>query len=264
MQTIIRAQCIDQTLRLTHTPKIASGGVNDVTIDFTFCSLWDTFPDKCVVFRRQEGAPIHMLMQGNQCVIPREALQDPGQLFVSVFAVNDGVTRTTEEVQIRVLRGAITEGTVPTDPTPTLYERLLEILDVQTMDIDGAMSEESTNPLQNCIITLAFKRISEQFATMSERVDTLRQQATEQLQEISGKIPIVDADLDEESENAIQNKVVAEVVNMVVLILEGMQEDIDTIRQLPAVTTADNGKLLQVVDGAWAAAAIANAEEVSF
>ncbi len=253
MQTIIRAQCIDQTLRLTHTPKIASGGVNDVIIDFTFCSLWDTFPDKCVVFRRQEGAPVHILMQGSQCVIPREALQDPGQLFVSVFAVNDGVTRTTEEVQIRVLRGAITEGTVPTDPTPTLYERLLEILDMQTLDIDDAMSETSANPVQNKVITAAYK----QAAAQLQAVDA-------QLQEISGKIPIVDAELDEESENAIQNKVVAEVVNLVVLITEGLQESIDQIRQLPAVTKADNGKLLQVADGAWAAVAIANAEEVSF
>ena len=33
---------------------------------------------------------------------------------------------------------------------------------------------------------------------------------------------------------------------------------------LPAVTSDDNGKFMTVVDGAWAAEAIPNAEEASF
>lgn len=33
---------------------------------------------------------------------------------------------------------------------------------------------------------------------------------------------------------------------------------------LPAVTAADNGKILRVVDGAWAAASLQNAEEAAF
>lgn len=35
-------------------------------------------------------------------------------------------------------------------------------------------------------------------------------------------------------------------------------------KELPAVTTADNGKFLRVVNGAWAAAEIANANGGSF
>ena len=37
-----------------------------------------------------------------------------------------------------------------------------------------------------------------------------------------------------------------------------------TIREVPAVTTTDNGKFLRVVNGAWAAVAIANANGGSF
>ena len=33
---------------------------------------------------------------------------------------------------------------------------------------------------------------------------------------------------------------------------------------LPEVSTADNGKILRVVDGAWAVVALTNAEEVAF
>lgn len=35
-------------------------------------------------------------------------------------------------------------------------------------------------------------------------------------------------------------------------------------KELPAVTTSDNGKFLRVVSGAWAAASISDANGVSF
>lgn len=37
-----------------------------------------------------------------------------------------------------------------------------------------------------------------------------------------------------------------------------------TVREVPVVTTSDNGKFLRVVNGAWAAVAIDNASGVSF
>ena len=37
-----------------------------------------------------------------------------------------------------------------------------------------------------------------------------------------------------------------------------------TVHEVPAVTASDNGKLLQVVNGAWAAVSIANANGGSF
>lgn len=40
--------------------------------------------------------------------------------------------------------------------------------------------------------------------------------------------------------------------------------DAVTVREVPAVTTVDNGKFLRVVNGAWAAVSIANANGGSF
>ena len=37
-----------------------------------------------------------------------------------------------------------------------------------------------------------------------------------------------------------------------------------TVREVPSVTTTDNGKFLRVVNGAWAAVAIADANGVKF
>ena len=42
------------------------------------------------------------------------------------------------------------------------------------------------------------------------------------------------------------------------------QEWKDAAKELPVVTTADNGKFLRVVNGAWAAVSIANANGGSF
>lgn len=42
------------------------------------------------------------------------------------------------------------------------------------------------------------------------------------------------------------------------------QTGVVTVREVPAVTTADNGKFLRVVNGAWATATIDNANGVSF
>jgi len=40
--------------------------------------------------------------------------------------------------------------------------------------------------------------------------------------------------------------------------------DGDTYHPLPIVTTSDNDKILQVVDGEWAMASVTNAEEVEY
>ena len=46
--------------------------------------------------------------------------------------------------------------------------------------------------------------------------------------------------------------------------LPTLQAQINAIRQLPSVSSTDNGKVLRVVDGAWAAASLPSASGVSF
>ena len=69
----------------------------------------------------------------------------------------------------------------------------------------------------------------------------------------SEKITILstaDDKLDPESTNPIQNKVVYDALSNAAI--------------LPSVTESDNGKFMRVVHGVWTAAAMRNAEEVSF
>jgi len=64
----------------------------------------------------------------------------------------------------------------------------------------------------------------------------------------AGRTPVKGTDYWTESDKQ-------EVVDEVLSVMPG---------SLPTVTTEDNGKLLQVVDGSWAAVALPNAEEASF
>ena len=118
----IKASCTDQVLRLTNTPVIASGGVNEDHVDFTFCDLWTGFV-KTAVFYNNRGVYYSLLDEQDTCVIPYEVLSSKGNLYISVFGYLDGVTRTSE-----ILTYTITEGAITTvdGPSESVYQQLME------------------------------------------------------------------------------------------------------------------------------------------
>jgi len=120
--SIIKASCVDQTLRLTNTPVIASGGVNEDFVEFSFCPLWDGYV-KTAVFYNNRGVFYAHLDRDDTCVVPCQALELPGNLFIAVFGYKDGVTRTSEVLQYQIVEGAIT---AVEDPDPDVYEQILE------------------------------------------------------------------------------------------------------------------------------------------
>lgn len=65
----------------------------------------------------------------------------------------------------------------------------------------------------------------------------------------------VDDELSETSENPVQNKVVTEAFNEALSGVETMLGSMLT-RLSPAVTASDNGKFMQVVNGAWVAVSL--------
>ena len=69
---------------------------------------------------------------------------------------------------------------------------------------------------------------------------------------------MVDAELSETSENPVQTKVITQVVQEAGAAMEELGAAIETMAPhlTPAVTGSDDGKFLQVVDGAWQAVAL--------
>lgn len=127
MSTIIKVRCTDQVLTFGNTPVIASGGLLEDYVEFAFCSKWEGLV-KTAVFWRSEDAVYHVLLdEADCCAIPREVLATEGVVFFGVFGVNDdGKQRTSEVLRYIIEKGAITEGTKPTDPTPDIYTQLLQ------------------------------------------------------------------------------------------------------------------------------------------
>lgn len=126
--TIIKVRCIDQALIPTVAPTIAAGGVLEDKVIFDFCPLWDGFI-KTAVFWLDKGEPYEAALDAeNSCVIPFEALTNAGHMFFGVYGINaDGVKRTSEVIKYKIVQGAI-EGVEHGEPTPDLYEQLLERL----------------------------------------------------------------------------------------------------------------------------------------
>lgn len=123
-KTLIRVDCIDQRLYIAAAPAVASGGKNEDAVEFSFCPLWEGFT-KTGVFYRSEDDVYHAIVSGDRCIIPHEVLKEEGTLFFGVFGVKGDITRTSEIVKYRVVKGTLTEGTQPSDPTPDIYAQIL-------------------------------------------------------------------------------------------------------------------------------------------
>lgn len=120
--SVIKVSCIDQVMTLTNTPVIASGGVNENYIEFSFCSQWDGFAKVCA-FYQQPGAYYHSLLDStDRCIIPAEVCELAGPMYFGVVGVKDDVTRTSEVVKYKLVEGVMTEIT---DPTEDVYQQIL-------------------------------------------------------------------------------------------------------------------------------------------
>ena len=133
MRTIIEVECIDQELKIVNKPLVASGGLHENFISFTFCSLWDGFV-KTAVFYRNEKEPYYSIIdEAGMCEVPHEVTDDQGVMYFGVFGVLGDVTRTSRIMRYQIRKGAVTTSLVPPSPTPDIWEQLLsnykEVLD---------------------------------------------------------------------------------------------------------------------------------------
>lgn len=126
MSTIIKVKCTDQVLAFENTPVIASGGLGEDFVSFEFCSKWDGLA-KTAVFWRTETDAYHVILdESGSCAIPPEVLTQEGVIHFGVFGVGgDGEQRTSDVLRYTIVKGVITEGTKPSEPTQDIYTQLL-------------------------------------------------------------------------------------------------------------------------------------------
>lgn len=124
--SIIKVKCTDQVLTFENTPVIASGGLEEDFIQFSFCRQWDGYA-RTAVFWRNENDPYHVVLdEEDSGQVPPEVTADEGVIYFGVVGVDaDGRQRTSEVLTYRIVKGAITTGTKPSEPTQDIYTQLL-------------------------------------------------------------------------------------------------------------------------------------------
>lgn len=120
----IKIKCIEQTLQIINTPKIASGVQQVNSMQFEFCPTWEGFA-KTAVFYRNENEVYNVLLANDECVIPNEVLQDQGRFYFGVFGIKDDLRLTSEVLKYDIVKGSFILGQEPEEPTPSIYEQIL-------------------------------------------------------------------------------------------------------------------------------------------
>ncbi len=129
MKTIIKLSLEDQVLKATESPVIASGGVNENRIEFTFSEHWDNYTKVAVFSRTDDTAdeePIAIELLNDSCDVPFEVIEEEGTVLIGVFGVLGDVTRTSTNIEYNIVKGSLLNGRAPAAPTKNIYQQLLE------------------------------------------------------------------------------------------------------------------------------------------
>ena len=199
--SVIKVNCIDQVLTVTNSPVIASGGREENTVVFNFCSAWDGF-SRIAVFWNVPTEPYSVVLNDEDSgVVPWEVLKSDGVFFFGVYGLNaGGVRRTSQVLRYRVEKGAFIEGAEPSDPTQELWEQLLTRCSDVIAKVDAltdAAANKADRPASATAGHLAALTATGDLADSEKSLDDLQPQ-TAALSEYTGvaaadSVPFYDA-----------------------------------------------------------------------
>lgn len=118
-------------------------------IRFNFPNTWNGY-DKTAVFRNGDEK-ISVLLNSdsalctgeNECYVPYEVIKAP-HFTASVFGVLGDSRATTPQVKINVWESGYGEGDLPSEPTPTEYEQLVNLAN-KTKQIAQSVRDDADN-----------------------------------------------------------------------------------------------------------------------
>lgn len=109
-------------IRLVKRTLVTSRSKNYVQAHFDVRSDDWTAPITAI-FKADNNAYSVLLDENNTCIIPWEVLTSAGTVNVSAFC---GDRHTANIAQFTVVQSGYTEGEMPSEPTPTVYEQILK------------------------------------------------------------------------------------------------------------------------------------------
>ena len=139
--TTIQVKVIDQNLQILNSPMVASGGLQETSMQFEFCEKWDGL-GKTAVFYRDKSNVYNVVLDGeNKCIIPDEVMQTAGRIYFGVYGVNESKRKTTFILKYDIVEGAFFEGEEPSEPTPNIYEQIVSNYEAMRQDYENVKKE---------------------------------------------------------------------------------------------------------------------------
>lgn len=123
--TTIQVKCVDQNLQILNSPMVASGGLQETSMQFSFCEKWNGLAKTAVFYRDKSEVYNVVLDSENKCLIPDEIVQEKGRIYFGVYGISESKRKTTFILKYDIQEGAFIEGVEPSEPTPNIYEQLL-------------------------------------------------------------------------------------------------------------------------------------------
>ena len=237
--TARRATC------LTDDP-ITTGSVG-IPVHFAFSNDWEGLT-KIAVFRAGEVS-VDVLLSENACTVPPEVLEKSGEdLIIGLYGTSgDGTTviPTVYACAGCIFRGTEPSGVDPAPQTPSLIDQLVAAVEpfVITLTASGNVTtaDKSGEEILSAIADrrrIIARTVNGNSVTQFEITYT---HATGTVALLTG----IWVDLDSSSRSCLNIAVYGP------LVLAGTQ--FEPIHELPDVNASDNGKVLRVVNGRWAA-----------
>lgn len=167
--SLIQINVVDQQLQFIEKPLIASGDVNTDAVQWTFDSTWNGY-GKVAIFYQNQKEVYHSIVDGaNKSIIPKEVLREAKTLYIGVFGVKGDDVLTSQVLRYKIVEGAITKDTIPTDPSPDLWQQILdkfalvaptlEALEELSQRVDSKI-EEQDSKINNLDSTIFEQRVS--------------------------------------------------------------------------------------------------------
>ena len=117
------------------TEEMTSGSKNIFVVNFNFSKEW-SYLNRTAVFRANDTTINVLLDDDNRCMIPWEVMIEPNvDVWVGCFGVKDNVVvMPTTWANIGELLVGVTTGLDMGEPTPDIYQQLLNRLSSVTYD----------------------------------------------------------------------------------------------------------------------------------
>ncbi len=123
---MIKISCTGANAELLSKEPITTGAQQVFRVVFEFDSSWEGLT-KTAVFKNSEKTISVLLDKENSCIIPHEVLTLSEMLYAGVYGVGSGtVVLPTVWCALGYIRKGTVKGDNATDPTPSIYNQLVE------------------------------------------------------------------------------------------------------------------------------------------